>query len=41
MFIGWQIVLWKKIKLPKWGDYILSGIMVALIGWLIYLTFLS
>ena len=41
MLIGWQIMLWKKLELPKWVDYCLSGIMVALIGWLVYLTFLS
>ena len=41
MLLGWQIILWKKRKLPKWVDFILSAIMVALIGWLVYLTFLS
>ena len=41
LLLGWQIMLWKKIKLPKWVDYILSAIMVALIVWYVYLTFLS
>ena len=41
MLLVWQVMLWKKVELSKWGDYSLSGIMVALIGWLIYLTFLS
>ena len=41
IIFGWQIMLWKKVELPKWWDYILSGIMVALMGWLLYLTFLS
>tara|TARA_B100000900_G_C20238312_1_gene576778 strand:- start:384 stop:545 length:162 start_codon:yes stop_codon:yes gene_type:complete len=37
----WQIIIWKRVELPKWVDYCLAGIMVALIGWLVYLTFLS
>ena len=41
ILLGWQIMLWKKVELPKWGDYCFSGIMVALMGWLVYLTFLS
>ena len=41
MLLGWQIMLWKKVELPKWGDYCFSGIMVALMGWLVYLAFLS
>jgi len=41
MLLSWQIMLWKKVELPKWGDYSFSGIMVALMGWLVYLTFLS
>ncbi len=41
VLLGLQIILWKKVELPKWGDYCLSGIMVALMGWLVYLTFLS
>ena len=41
MILGWQVMMWKKIKLKKWQDYTLSAIMVALIGWLVYLTFLS
>ena len=38
--LGWQIMLWKKVELPKWGDYFFSGIMVLLMGWLVYLTIL-
>ena len=41
MFLAWQVVMWKKIKLPKWVDYTLSAIMIALTGWLVYLTILS
>ena len=41
MLLGWQVVMWKKIELPKWVDYILSAIMVILMIWLVYLTFLS
>jgi len=41
VLLGWQIMLWKKVELPKWADYCFSGIMVALMGWLVYLTFLS
>tara|TARA_B100000029_G_scaffold470577_1_gene509527 strand:+ start:642 stop:803 length:162 start_codon:yes stop_codon:yes gene_type:complete len=41
ILLGWQIMLWKKIKLSKWFDYILSAIMVAIMGWFLYLTFLS
>ena len=41
MLLGWQVGMWKKIKLPKWVDYILSAIMVILMIWLVYLTFLS
>jgi len=41
MILAWQVMMWKKIKLKKWQDYTLSAIMVALIGWLVYLTFLS
>ena len=41
MLLVWQLVMWKKIKLKKWQDYILSTIMIALGGWLVYLTFLS
>jgi len=40
MLFGWQIMLWKKIKLPKMVDYILSTIAVILMIWFIYLTFL-
>ena len=40
MLLVWQLVMWKKIKLPKWVDYILSAIMVAIMGWFLYLTFL-
>ena len=39
--LGWQVMMWKKIKLKKWQDYTLSAIMIALAGWLVYLTFLS
>ena len=35
VILGWQIMLWKKVELPKWGDYCLSGIMVALMRWLV------
>ena len=41
MLLVWQLVMWKKIKLKKWQDYTLSAIMIALGGWLVYLTFLS
>ena len=41
VLLGWQIMLWKKVELSKWGDYCFSGIMVALMGWLVYLTLLS
>ena len=41
LLLGWQIILWKKVELPKWGNYCLSGIMVALMGKLVHLTFLS
>ena len=40
MFLFWQLLIWKKIKLKKWQDYTLSVIMVLLVGRLIYLTFL-
>ncbi len=39
MLLVWQLVMWKKIKLKKWQDYTLSAIMIALAGWLVYLTF--
>ena len=35
-----QVMMWKKIKLKKWQDYTMSAIMVSLLGWLVYLTFL-
>ena len=41
VLLGWQIMLWKKVELPKWGDYCFSGIMLALTGWLVYLTLSS
>ena len=41
MLLVWQLVMWKKIKLKKWQDYTLSAIMVAIMGWFLYLTFLS
>ena len=41
MILAWQVMMWKKINLKKWQDYTLSAIMVALTGWLVYLTFLS
>ena len=41
ILVAWQVMVWKKIKLPKWIDYILSGITIGLLVWLIYLTFLS
>ena len=40
MILAWQVMMWKKIKLKKWQEYTLSAIMVALTGWLVYLTFL-
>ena len=41
MLLGWQIMLWKKIKLPKWVDFTMSAIAVSLLGWYVYLTFLQ
>jgi len=41
MFIFWQVILWKKIKLKKWQDLSLSAIMIGLTGWLVYLAFIS
>ena len=41
MFLAWQVVMWKKIKLPKWIDYTMSGIAISLTAWLVYLAFLS
>jgi hypothetical protein len=41
MLLVGQLVMWKKIKLKKWQNYTLSAIMIALAGWLVYLTFLS
>jgi len=41
MLLVWQLLMWKKIKLKKWQEYTLSIIMIALAGWLVYLTFLS
>ncbi len=40
MLFGWQVMMWKKIKLPKWVDYTMSVIAVLLLGWYVYLTFL-
>ncbi len=37
----WQVIMWKKIKLKKWQDYTISAIMVLLMIWLVYSTFLS
>ncbi len=37
----WQVMMWKKIKLPKWIDYSLSGITLGLLVWFVYLSFLS
>jgi hypothetical protein len=36
-----QVIMWKKIKLKKWQDYTISAIMVLLMIWLVYSTFLS
>ena len=41
MFLVWQVMMWKKIKLKKWQDYTLSAIAIALTGWLVYLAILS
>ena len=41
MFLAWQGMMLKKIKLKKWQDYTLSAIAVSLTGWLIYLSILS
>jgi uncharacterized membrane protein len=41
MFLAWQGMMWKKIKLKKWQDYSLSAIAASLTGWLIYLSILS
>jgi len=41
MFLAWQGMMWKKIKLKKWQDYTLSAIAIALTGWLVYLAILS
>ena len=40
MLLGWQVMMWKKIKPPKWVDYTMSAIAVSLLGWYVYLTFL-
>jgi len=40
ILLGWQVILWKKIKLPKWVDYTLSVIAVSLLGWYVFLIFL-
>jgi len=40
LLVVWQVMMWKKIKLKKWQDYTMSAIMVSLLGWLVYLTFL-
>ena len=41
MFLAWQGMMWKKVKLNKWKDCIFSSIAVALTGWLVYLAILS
>ncbi len=41
MLLVWQVVMWKKIKLPKLADYILSAIMVSLSLYLVYLAWES
>lgn len=41
ILLVWQLMMWKKIKLKKWQDYTFSAIMVSLLGWFVYLTFLS
>ncbi len=41
MFLAWQVMMWKKIKLPKWIDYTMSGIAISLTAWLVYSAFLS
>ncbi len=41
MLLVWQLIMWKKIKLKEWQDYTFSAIMVSLLGWFVYLTFLS
>ena len=40
MLLVWQLMMWKKIKLPKWVDYTMSVIAVSLSGWYVYLIFL-
>ena len=41
MWLGRDVVMWKKIKLPKWIDYTMSGIAISLTAWLVYLAILS
>ena len=38
ILIIWQVMMWKKIKLPKWADYSLSVMMVLVALYLVYLA---
>ena len=41
MWLGRDVVMWKKIKLPKWIDYTMLAIAASLTAWLVYLAILS
>ena len=41
MLLVWQIMMWKKIKLPKMIDYFLSVLALSLLVWFVYLSFSS
>ena len=41
LLLGWQFMMWKKIKLKKWQDYTISVLSAVLLGWFVYLSFLS
>ena len=41
ILLVWQVMMWKKIKLSKWIDYSLSGVILGLLVWFVYLSFLS
>ena len=38
--LGWQFMMWKKIKLKKWQDYTISALAGVLLVWFVYLSFL-
>ena len=41
VFLVWQVINYKKIKLNKWISRLSSAIVIVLTLWVVYLAYLS